>query len=222
MPAESPLRDRHAAGIGLIETMRWEPHAGFLRLDRHLYRLSASAAALGLPFDLGTVRGLLDGVGGSEPLRVRLLVGADGEPTLTTHAFVPVPDGTVWRVAIARTRLSSGDELLRHKTTRRAVYEAARAEFGAAEADEVILLNERGEVCEGTITSVFVDPGDGGPLRTPALECGLLAGVLRGEMIATGEAREAVLTEGDLRCARAIVVGNSLRGLIDARLESGV
>ena len=183
MPAESPLRDRHAAGIGLIETMRWEPHAGFLRLDRHLGRLSASAAALGLNCDLASIRALLDGVGEVAPLRVRLLLGPEGEPTLATHAFVPVPAGTVWRVAIARTRLSSGDELLRHKTTRRAVYEAARAEFGAAEADEVILLNERGEVCEGTITSVFVDPGDGGPLRTPALECGLLAGVLRLSLI---------------------------------------
>jgi 4-amino-4-deoxychorismate lyase len=198
--------------------MRWEPEGGFLRLDRHLARLSASASVLGLECDLAEIGALLDGVGGPDSLRVRLLVGPQGEPTLTTHAFVPVPAGTVWRVAVAQTRLSSEDELLRHKTTRRAVYEAARAEFGAAEADEVILLNERGEVCEGTITSVFVDRGDGGPLWTPPLECGLLAGVLRGELIATGEAREAVLTDGDLRGGRAIVVGNSLRGLIAAQL----
>ena len=38
---------------------------------------------------------------------------------------------------------------------------AARAEFPREQADEVILLNERGEVCEGTITNVFVDMGDG-------------------------------------------------------------
>jgi branched-subunit amino acid aminotransferase/4-amino-4-deoxychorismate lyase len=42
----------------------------------------------------------------------------------------------------------------------------------------VILANERGELCEGTITSLFLDDGSG-ILKTPPLACGLLAGVLR-------------------------------------------
>ena len=66
----------------------------------------------------------------------------------------------MWTLRIASTRIDSGDPLLRHKTTRRQVYEAARAEFPRDEADEVLLLNERGEVCEGTITNVFVDIGE--------------------------------------------------------------
>ena len=106
---------------------------------------------------------------------------------------------------------------IRHKTTRRQVYEAARAEFSREEADEVLLLNQRGEVCEGTITNVFIDIGEP-VLVTPALDCGLLPGVLRGEMLEQVTAREAVLTEADLRAAKAIYVGNSLRGLIRARL----
>ncbi len=119
---------------------------------------------------------------------------------------------------IAQTRLSSGDPLLRHKTTRRDAYQNARSEFPVSDADEVILLNERGEVCEGTITSLFVDPGEGRPLLTPLLSCGLLAGVLRAELIDQGRAREAVLAPADLTRANAIFVGNSLRGLIPARL----
>ena len=86
----------------------------------------------------------------------------------------------------------------------------------------MLLLNERGELCEGTITSLFVDRGDGGPLMTPALGCGLLAGVLRQEMIDTGKAVEAVLTLSDLAAAAAIHVGNSLRGLIGARLGAAI
>ncbi|MGO7501158.1 aminotransferase class IV, partial [Rhizobium ruizarguesonis] len=66
------------------------------------------------------------------------------------------------------------DTALRVKTTRRSVYEAARAEYRPDEADEVILLNERGEVCEGNITSIFLDDGTG-ILRTPPISCGLLA-----------------------------------------------
>ena len=52
----------------------------------------------------------------------------------------------------------------------------------------------------------------------PALSCGLLPGVLRSELIALGKAREATLGPHDLRAAEELFVGNSLRGLIRARL----
>jgi 4-amino-4-deoxychorismate lyase len=77
--------------------------------------------------------------------------------------------------------------------------------------DDVIFLNERGEVCEGTITTVFFDKGQG--MRTPPLTCGVLPGVLRAEM-AVGE--EVLLAE-DLPKVR-LWLGNALRGLNPARL----
>ena len=80
----------------------------------------------------------------------------------------------------------------------------------------MLLLNERGEVCEGTITSLFLDDGSG-ILKTPPLASGLLAGVLREELLETGNAAERVLRPGDL-ASGAILVGNSLRGLIRGRL----
>lgn len=220
MPAEGALRDGTAAGLELIETLRWEPDAGFVRGERHRQRLRNSARALGFPHDGKRVQAALDGCGqGATPLRVRLTLDGAGVAKATAAPFEPLTADVVWTLRLAATRLESADPLLRHKTTRRAVYEAARAEFSRQAADEVLLLNERGEVCEGTITTVFVDRGDG-TLLTPALGCGLLAGVLRGEMIDAGTAREAVLTVDDLLDAKAIHVGNSLRGLIRARLVS--
>jgi 4-amino-4-deoxychorismate lyase len=159
-------------------------------------------------------------VGGDAALRVRLTLARDGKPEVTTQPFTPLAPDVVWALRIAETRLDANDPLLRHKTTRRAVYDAARAEFSREEADEVILLNQHGEVCEGTITNVFVDTGDG-VLLTPSLRCGLLPGVLRGELLESGKAKEAVLTEDDLRRANAIFVGNSLRGLIRAGFGGG-
>ncbi|MEO5323436.1 aminotransferase class IV family protein [Mesorhizobium sp. CC13] len=220
MSSESALRDGIGAGFELIETMRWEPQSGFLRGERHLARLAASAAALGFAFDRTVVeQAVARAVGGDAPLRVRLALSAGGKAEVTAQTFVPLSPETVWTLRIAATRLASTDALLRHKTTRRQAYEAARAEFPREAADEVILLNEAGEVCEGTITSIFLDTGDGGPLKTPALACGLLAGVLRGEMIDKSEAVEAVTSIEMLRSADAVYVGNSLRGLIYANLK---
>lgn len=220
MSAEGAVRDGVPAGIGLIETLRWGPGAGFLRLDRHLARLVASAAVLGLPCDPAAVERALVPVCGGGPMRVRLLLDQLGAATVTAQPFAPLAADVVWCLRIAETRLSSNDPLLRHKTTRRAAYEAARAEFSIGQADEVLLLNEHGKLCEGTITSLFVDIGDGGPLRTPPLSSGLLAGVLRQTLLDEGRATERRLTPVDLMDASAIYVGNSLRGLIPARLAS--
>lgn len=219
MSSESAVRHGHGAGFELIETMRWEPVGGFLRGDRHLARLKASAEALGFACDRTSVETALEkAVGGAPALRVRLALSPDGSTDVTTQAFVSLASDTVWTLRIAATRLDSSNNLLRHKTTRREAYDRARAEFPRETADEMILLNEASEVCEGTITNIFVDMGDGAPLRTPPLACGLLAGVLRGELIDTGEAVEARLTVHDLAAAPRILVGNSLRGLIAARL----
>ena len=121
------------------------------------------------------------------------MLSPDGDVHASTQPFEPLPPHKVWNLRIARIRLDSADPLLRHKTSRRDAYMKARAEYPVHQADEVILLNERGEVCEGTITNVFVDAGDG-VLLTPALACGLLPGVLRGELLDEGRASEAVLT----------------------------
>ncbi|MFN7053160.1 MAG: aminotransferase class IV, partial [Gemmobacter sp.] len=78
--------------------------------------------------------------------------------------------------------------------------------------EELIFLNERDEVCEGTITNLFFDRGQG--ICTPPRACGLLPGVLRAGLIAEG-CREEVLPAEDLPRVR-LWVGNALRGLIPA------
>jgi len=199
--------------------MRWEPGSGFLRFERHLARLYASAAELGFACDPERIGEVLSrtvsGHGG--PLRVRLALQRTGEATAAAQAYEPLPADKVWRLQLARIRLDSGNILLRHKTSHRQVYTHARSEYLATRADEVLLANERGELCEGTITNLFVDFGDG-PLATPRLDCGLLPGILRGQLLDEGRAMEAIYSFDDLKAAKAIFVGNSLRGLIPAKL----
>jgi 4-amino-4-deoxychorismate lyase len=219
MSAQGALRHGDGAWFDLIETMRWEPEAGFVRFERHLARLYGSARALGFACDATRIGEALTNVVGNAaaPLRVRLLLSLNGDVTISAQPYEPVPPGKVWTLRLAGVRLDSTDPLLRHKTSRRATYVQARSEFSVSAANEVILLNERGEVCEGTITNIFVEGADG-TLLTPTLACGLLPGVLRAELIDEGRAREAVVIRDDLKDGRRLFVGNSLRELIPAQL----
>jgi 4-amino-4-deoxychorismate lyase len=219
--AEGSLCGGGSMDISLIETLRWEPEAGFVRLERHLARLMRSAAALGLSRAEGAQDALIaalppSALPGIAPLRIRLELFADGRIDVQAVPFTPLAPDTIWRLKIATTRLASTDPLLRHKTSRRAAYTAARAEFPATQAEEVILINEHGELCEGTITSLFLDDGSG-ILKTPPLTSGLLAGVLRQELLETGKVIEHILRTEDLAHG-TVFVGNSLRGLIRGEL----
>jgi para-aminobenzoate synthetase/4-amino-4-deoxychorismate lyase len=198
---------------GLIETMLWD-EGSFWLLDRHLARLETSAVHFGYAFDRKAVAAALDHAvaGKSGKLRVRLVLSPDGRMEVTS---VPLPPTNVLRFILADDRMDSGDPMLLHKTTRRAIYDKPREEahrfFGA---DEVVFRNERGELTEGSFTSLFIERD--GKLLTPPLSCGLLPGTLREQLLQDGKAIEAVLTLRDLESAEKIFLGNSVRGLVRA------
>jgi para-aminobenzoate synthetase/4-amino-4-deoxychorismate lyase len=122
---------------------------------------------------------------------------------------------TQWRFALSPYRVDSRDVLLRHKTSWREFHDGEQSRLSrVAGSDEVVFQNERGEVCEGSRTNIFVSRG--GKLVTPPLSSGLLDGILRRELIETGECIEAALTPADL--TGDVFLGNSLRGLIRAQL----
>ena len=207
---ESPLRaGADAPGLRLIETALWDG-AACPRLAGHLARLSESAALLGWPCDGDAARPALTGPPGA-PARLRLALDRRGGIEVTRAALPPAQ--TEWRLGLAGARLDSRDPWLRIKTTRRAAYDEARASLPQG-VDELIFLNERDEVCDGTITTLFFDRGQG--MRTPPLASGLLAGVLRAELLARGACHEENLSRADLPRVR-LWVGNALRGLIVAR-----
>jgi len=72
-------------------------------------------------------------------------------------------------------------------------------------------------LCEGTISNVFIETG--GILLTPPVSCGLLPGTYREELITRGECEERVLAISDLHSDARIYVGNSVQGLVEAKLD---
>jgi para-aminobenzoate synthetase / 4-amino-4-deoxychorismate lyase len=198
--------------LELIETLKFEGgkfDSGFVRLGRHLARMKASARRFGFAFDAARAREALDEAmrGHQSPLRLRLTLDESG---LHKATAAPLPaNPSHWTYVLSPERTDSSDELLRHKTNWRDLYEAEAARL---KTDEAVFQNERGELTEGARSNVFVKRD--GILLTPPLSSGLLPGILRAELLESGKAREAVLTEADL--AGEVYFGNSLRGLIPA------
>lgn len=207
-PVQGQLRDIAPADLILIETLRLAAD-GPVRLPFHLARLAAGCRAFGIT--MPDVAGRIAAVPRDGAMRLRLTVDLAGHLDLATAPFVP--ETRDWRVRVAPGRLDPRDPFRGFKTNQRRPYDTARAGLPPG-IDEAILLNDRGEVADGTITNVFVPGADG--WLTPPVSSGCLPGALRAELIATGRAREAVLRPADL--ARGLMVGNSLRGLIAAHL----
>ena len=220
MSDQGAIPDRRVSDFGLIETLLWTREEGFFLLAEHLERLRRSSARLGFRRDETRVIEALithavEGI--TEPeteyLRVRIVLSADGAIESSATRIEPVPENAVWTVAVAERRFLSTEPLLRHKTTRRELYEI---ELARSNADEVLFLNERDEVCEGARANVFL--AREGVLLTPPLSSGLLPGTLRAHLLREGRAREAVLRLADFEGAE-FYMGNSVRGLVRGALR---
>ncbi|MES2782077.1 MAG: aminodeoxychorismate synthase component I [Pseudomonadota bacterium] len=199
--------DNH--GFDLIETMRFEPMAGIMRLEDHLERMKTSALSFGFEFDRHELRNRLHAsIFHLERLsKIRLMVSRHGAQSVEIW---PLEDVAEWRVGVVPLPVEAGDFRLRHKITDRAFYDDARR--SRPDCDEVVFVGTDGLLTEGSITALFVERD--GRLLTPRLETGLLPSILRRELLESGKAIEADLRVEDL--ADGFVVGNSLRGLIRA------
>ena len=209
--AKGAFVTRGQAPLDLIETMAFDPDEGLPLLEAHLARLTASARALGFRFDRHGTRNDLQAATFRlrGPARVRLLLAQSGATAIEVAAM-PAPFAAPLRVAVVALPVDPSDFRLRHKTSDRGFYDAARV---AAGTDEVVFVRPDGLLTEGSFTSLFVGDGDG-PLRTPPLALGLLPGVLRSGLIDSGRAVEANVSPEDL--GGQFFVGNALRGLMPA------
>jgi para-aminobenzoate synthetase/4-amino-4-deoxychorismate lyase len=189
----------------LLETMAHVAGAGVRNQDRHLDRLADSAAYFGFPFDRATAVARLAAVEGDA--RVRLLLHRSGALEVQTGPLPPPSDRPV-RLAIDPEPVDSAQVWLHHKTTRRRAY-TERADRHP-DADDVVLVNERGHVTETTIANLAVCLD--GRWWTPPLSAGCLPGVERGRLLDEGALTERELTVGELARADELAVISSLRG----------
>ncbi len=225
-------------GDGVFETLRAYRGRAFM-LGEHLARLERSASRIHLIVPVGRER-LADLVGESLErnqlreayLRITVSRGAGEiglDPALCKHPtlviiarpFQPYPDSFYSQgvsVIIAKTRRNLPEALPPQVKSLNFLNNIlAKMEAKAAGAYEALLLNQQGGLTEGTTSNVFVVQG--GRLRTPAVECGILDGITRGFILwlARGlgiPTEEGRLTAGDLFAADECFLTNTTQEVL--------
>ena len=171
---EIPIYTSSIEGLELIETFLWEPEHGAPDIGLHLERMCKSAGKLKFKFESSKIKEKIHKINSENRLRCRLTLTIDGKFNLTTAVLQP--NSKKWIIGLSDSVLSSADPWLLHKSSNRELYDTERAKLPDG-LDELIYLNERKEVCEGTITNIFVKKGN--QWLTPPLTSGCLPGVLR-------------------------------------------
>ncbi len=189
--------------------------AAIRHLGDHLARLGASARYFGLRGPDGAPELLADAVAGLEaPARVRLVLRSGGAMEIETSPLHEPDPTSVLSLCLDTEPVDSSERTLFHKTTDRARYDERTRRHPTA--DDVILVNERGEVTETTRATLAVRLGD--QWCTPPLRCGLLPGIQRARDLADGRLVERVITVDDLLGAHSVATLSSLRGWRAARV----
>jgi branched-chain amino acid aminotransferase group I len=202
-------------GYGLFETMR--AYSGHIfRLGIHMERLRRSAALIGLPLDVFDLeKACYDTLKANNlaDARIRLTVSiGEGEaipdppkhpkPTVLVIATSYTPPSTEvyrngYKAVVSPIHQNSQSPLSHLKTVNYLNQFLARREAKEKGADEAILLNERGFLCEGSTNNVFLVSK--GNLVTPNEESGCLPGITRQTVIELASELGIRVTEREVR-----------------------
>ena len=228
-----PLDDRGLLlGDGLFETILAKD-ARLILFEDHIARLRAACQAIGLPAPgEDEARELcelaISDVAPAPRLAVRLTLtagsggrGLDRPATIEPHIFAtaaPAPKSTEPLVLVTSpVRRNEGSPTAWLKSLSYLDNVFARRHAAPAEA---LMLNNGGEIACAAAANVFWVKG--GELFTPALDCGVLDGVMRRQVMALEPVHEVRAPRAMLETAEAVFLTSSLVGVRPAATLDGV
>ena len=175
--------DRWPFGSGLFETVRVENGTPQL-MKEHLARARNSAAILG--YEIPTDSEIFEKVGSLDWIelgRIRLTFGETFQVSIDPYVDTTHP------ARIGVINLDIKPELKVHKTFPYTENLQRLTDARVDGFDEIVIVNQNGKVCEGAVSNYVFRIG--GLWVTPSLDSGVLPGIIRGLVIASGLAIEA-------------------------------
>ena len=215
--AKAAFLEKKLPPFSLIESLRLYQGQYFL-LPLHLRRLQESAAYFQIPYAAEKIENALFSLAVKLKRRrmykVRLLLSQEGKLDITWQELrrLSLP----LRVKISECCIDSENVFLYHKTTQRHLYQQELRKAQREGFDEVIFLNQQGEITEGSFTNIFLRQD--GLIYTPPVRSGLLNGVLRRYLMEKGLVQEKRLSHTDMENCQGVYLGNAVRGLMPAEI----
>lgn len=209
------ITDKQLPPFEIVETLLLKEHE-FTFAQEHINRMKKSAHFFKYPFPEQKIKCLflkLQKQTGSH--MVRLLLRSTGE---ILHETIKITENTDKKyVTLAKIKTDAANIFLTHKTTYRPWYEQSMAKIKTGLVWDEIFINNKGYVTEGARSNIFIKKNDS--LYTPKKNCGLLNGILRSNMLTSGQCHEKNLTPEDIKRADQLYCGNSVRGLQPVTLK---
>ncbi|NGZ27941.1 MAG: hypothetical protein G8345_13760 [Magnetococcales bacterium] len=198
---------RPPTSFHLFETLLWQGEPGYLWLEEHLQRLSASARQLAFPLDVERAREALFSTPLSGPCVVRLALHGDGSFTVQLR---PAPqEKSLIRVRLSPILSDRLSYLTRHKTSRRRFLDSALETALQDGMDDMLFFNGDGHLTSGAIRAILIRHHH--CWLAPALSCGILPSIWRKHLVQQLVIQETEITLQVLLEADEILMGNSVR-----------
>ena len=189
----------------IIETVKIE-NGTILFEKEHFERMQKTAEHFGFKFKTPEIVKTDNGM-------LRILLNRDGEIKTELKKITPAK---TFKIAISPIIQNSKNEFLYYKTTYRPWYFDSFQKIKNGEIYDEIFFNEKGELTEGARSNIVLQLN--GNLYTPPVQCGLLNGVFRQELLKNNKCTEKILYKKDLEKAEKIFCVNSVRGMVEIRL----
>lgn len=201
-------------GKGVFETILWKDRP--ILLDEHLERLKKSMVEINLlPLEEKELREYLS----------RLNIENKAVKITVTPLNIIITEREInykeedyekgMKLTISKVRRNSTSRLCYIKSTCYIENLIEKENAKKLGYDDVIFLNENGYVTETSCANIFIVKNK--EIFTPKLENGLLAGIVRAEIMKEFKVNEKSITVEDLMQSEEVIITNSLMGAMSIR-----
>ncbi len=202
----------------LIETMLVS-HSSIALLNYHTERLKNSSNYFRFSFVeekwMDFVRTILQNCSSYQQYKLRITLSKQGD---FDYQLTPIENTESDKiVCYSDSKISSNSVYQYFKTTNREQYDSTIAKINGSKFYDVIFLNEREEVVEGSFNNIIIKKD--GVYYTPPILSGALPGVYRSFLIETQGVIEKVLYKEDIKNADSVFLCNAVRGRVKVIVE---